>query len=123
MTENPIWQKTACVLCSENCGIEVEVDPAGHLARIRGDRANPASQGYLCQKASRLDFYQNHADRLRRPLRRRAKGSFEPVSWETAISEIAAKLLRLKTAHGGTSLAYVGAGVKGIISGESTETH
>ncbi|RPJ84951.1 MAG: hypothetical protein EHM13_02590, partial [Acidobacteria bacterium] len=31
------WQPTACILCSENCGIEVQTD-GRRIARIRGDR-------------------------------------------------------------------------------------
>jgi len=70
------WQPTACVLCSRTFGIEVVVED-GHLTRIRGDKAHPLSRGYICQKATRLDHSQNHADRLSAPLRRRSDGSFE----------------------------------------------
>src|SRR5437868_687985 len=62
------WQQTACILCECNCGIEVELDDR-RLARIRGDKAHPASQGYTCNKAMRLDHYQNGRHRLTTPLR------------------------------------------------------
>ena len=106
------WKPTACILCSRNCGIEVEVRDR-EMARIRGDKAHPVSEGYLCQKAQRLNFYQNHQDRLTAPLRRREDGSFEEISWETAIAEIAAKLVELRDAHGGESLAFFGGGGQG----------
>ena len=63
------WQSSACVLCSENCGIEVQIE-GRTIARIKGDRKHPASLGYLCDKASHLNYYQNHRDRLttRAPL-------------------------------------------------------
>jgi len=109
---NDNWHQTACILCSRNCGIEVEVRER-EMARIRGDKAHPISTGYLCQKAQRLDFYQNHADRLTSPLRRRQDGSYEAISWETAISEIAAKLVHLRDSYGGQSLAYYGGGGQG----------
>ncbi|MEM7356541.1 MAG: molybdopterin oxidoreductase family protein, partial [Acidobacteriota bacterium] len=67
-------ESTACILCSLNCGIEVQVED-GHLTKIRGDRNHPISQGYQCQKASQLDHYQNAAGRLQHPLRRRDDGS------------------------------------------------
>ena len=38
------WRKTACNLCYINCGIEVLVDD-GRIAKVRGDRDNPKSQG------------------------------------------------------------------------------
>jgi anaerobic selenocysteine-containing dehydrogenase len=106
------WKPTACILCSRNCGIEVLVE-GGRLARIRGDRAHPLSQGYICQKATRLEHYQDGADRLSSPLRRRPDGSFEEVSWETAVAEIASRLRALKDAHGGRALAYYGGGGQG----------
>ena len=85
------WQPTACILCSRNCGIEVTVED-GHLKKIRGDKASPLSRGYNCQKATRLEHYQTNADRLSAPLRRRPDGSFEEVSWEVAVAEIAGEL-------------------------------
>lgn len=106
------WQPTACILCSRNCGLEVEVRER-EIVKIRGDKAHPISEGYLCQKPQQLNYYQNHADRLTSPLRRRADGNFEPISWETAISEIAAKLVSLRDTFGGHSLAYFGGGGQG----------
>ena len=82
------WKPTACILCECNCGIVVQTD-GGHLTKIRGDKDHPASQGYTCNKALRLDHYQNNPTRLRSPMRRRADGSYEEIDWETAISEIA----------------------------------
>ncbi len=70
------WHTTACILCSVNCGIEVRLD-GRRIARVRGDKAHPASQGYTCEKALRLDHYQNGRHRLTTPLRRRADGTFE----------------------------------------------
>src|SRR5687768_1546765 len=101
------FQPTACILCSRNCGIEVEVH-GSEITRIRGDKKHPISEGYLCQKAQRLNYYQNHADRLTTPLRRRSDGSFDEISWETAVEEIAARLVDLRDTHGGHSLAFFG---------------
>lgn len=106
------WHPTACILCSLNCGIEVQLD-GERIARVRGDERHPRSEGYLCQKATRLDYYQNHADRLDAPLRRRPDGSFERISWEMAVREIAGKLTAIRDAHGGRALAYYGGGGQG----------
>ena len=111
-TLNPETHATACILCSLNCGVEVTVED-GHLTKIRGDRQHPMSQGYQCQKALRLDYYQNAEGRLDQPLRRRDDGTFEPVSWETAIREIAASLVRIRDTHGGHALGYYGGGGQG----------
>lgn len=106
------YVKTACILCSVNCGIEVKIED-GRIRHVRGDRDHPSSAGYLCQKAQQLNHYQNHADRLDAPLRRRPDGSFERVDWDTAIAGIAAEFGRIHAAHGGESLAYYGGGGQG----------
>ena len=82
------WLKTACNLCYINCGIEVWVND-GRLEKVRGDRSSPKSQGYLCNKATRIPYYANDKDRLTTPLRRRADGGFDEIEWDVAISEIA----------------------------------
>lgn len=108
-TDGLPWRSTACVLCAINCGIEVRAADGG-LVKIRGDRRHPASKGYTCEKALRLDHYQRGPDRLDAPLRRRPDGSFERIDWDTAIAEIAAKLGAIRDAHGGASIFYYGGG-------------
>ena len=90
---NPEWKSTACILCECNCGVEVQLggEDGRHLVKVRGDDAHPASKGYACEKAHRLDFYQNGPHRLTKPLRRRSDGSFEEIDWDTAIAEVAAR--------------------------------
>ncbi len=106
------WHKTVCILCSVNCGIEVKLE-GRHITRVRGNREHVASRGYACEKAQRIDYYQNGKDRLDSPLRRRADGSFEPIDWDTAIREVAARLMRVRDAHGGASIFYYGGGGQG----------
>jgi anaerobic selenocysteine-containing dehydrogenase len=109
------WKPTACILCECNCGLEVELggDGGRHLIKLRGDKRHPASKGYACEKAQRLDYYQNARDRLTSPLRRRADGSFEPIDWDTAIREVAARLGRVRDTFGGESIFYYGGGGQG----------
>src|SRR2546421_708538 len=109
------WQPTACILCYINCGIEVRRggEDGRRFERIRGDKAHPASGGYTCQKALRLDHYQNGRHRLTSPLRRRPDGTYEEIDWDTAIAEVAAGLNGVIDRHGGESLFYYGAGGQG----------
>ena len=106
------WQSTACILCECNCGIVVQLD-GRTLAKIRGDKQHPASQGYTCNKALRLDHYQNNRSRLTSPLRRRPDGSYEEIDWDTAIAEIAAGVTRIRDTHGGDKVFYYGGGGQG----------
>jgi formate dehydrogenase len=109
------WKPTACILCECNCGIEVRLGgPDGRsFERIRGDKAHPASQGYTCEKALRLDHYQNGRHRLTSPMRRRPDGSYEPVDWDTAIAEVAAGFARVRDSYGGETIFYYGGGGQG----------
>lgn len=105
--------KSACILCSVNCGIDIEVDhEARQFVKITGDKDHPTSQGYICQKATRLNYYQNQP-RLTSPLKKNTEGSFEEISWEQAIQEIADKLVSIRDNHSGTSIAYAGGGGQG----------
>lgn len=106
------WLPTACILCECNCGIVVQVDDR-RLARIRGDKAHPGSAGYTCNKALRLDHYQNNRARLSSPMRRRADGTYEEIDWDTAIVEIAEGFKQIRDTHGGDKIFYYGGGGQG----------
>ncbi|MCP4615423.1 MAG: molybdopterin-dependent oxidoreductase [Bradyrhizobium sp.] len=110
------WRKTACNLCYVNCGLEVLVENE-RITKVRGDRDNPKSQGYLCNKAARIPFYAHHRDRLTTPLRRRADGGFDAIDWDTAITEIAARLRDVVDINGGKSIALYGGGGQGNHAG------
>ncbi|MGH3639057.1 MAG: molybdopterin-dependent oxidoreductase [Mycobacterium sp.] len=106
------WQPTACILCECNCGVVVQVEDR-RLIKIRGDKEHPASQGYTCNKALRLDHYQNSRNRLTSPLRRRVDGSYEEIDWDTAIVEIAEGFSKIRDEHGGDKIFYYGGGGQG----------
>ena len=103
------WQPTACCICGNNCGLEVQVAD-DRIVKVRGDKSNPFSKGYVCNKGLGVGFYQDHDQRVRSPLRRRVDGSFEEIGWETATSEIAQKLQGIIEEHGPESLAFIGGG-------------
>src|SRR3954451_12595520 len=103
------WQATACILCECNCGIIVQLEDRT-LAKIRGDKEHPASQGYTCNKALRLDHYQNSRNRLTAPLRRCADGSYQQIDWDTAISEIAEGFAKVRDEHDADKIFYSGGG-------------
>jgi len=109
------WHPTACILCECNCGIEVQLggDDGRRLVRVRGDKAHPGSKGYACEKAHRIDFYQNGRDRVTHPLRRRPDGSFETIDWDTAIGEVAERFAAVRDTYGGESIFYYGGGGQG----------
>ncbi|MEN9996170.1 MAG: hypothetical protein RL462_946, partial [Pseudomonadota bacterium] len=106
------WKKSACIICSINCGLEIKTEN-GRITKVKGDKDNPVSQGYICEKSQRMDFYQNGADRLDSPKRRKADGTYENIDWDTAIREIAEKFKAIQQQYGGDSILYYGGGSQG----------
>ena len=109
------WQPTACNLCYANCGILVKTGgPDGRsIIKVKGDRDHPASRGYICNKAAQINFYQSAKDRIAQPLRRRADGGYDTISWDLAIQEIAQKMAAIKETHGGDKIFRYGGGGQG----------
>ena len=109
------WHKSACILCECNCGIEIRLGANGRsFDRIRGDKDHPASKGYTCEKALRLDHYQNgRGERVLFPLRRRPDGTYEEVDWDTAVREVAERLGAVRDQYGGDKILYYGGGGQG----------
>ncbi|MDY6852302.1 MAG: molybdopterin-dependent oxidoreductase, partial [Thermodesulfobacteriota bacterium] len=102
------WKKTGCVMCAQNCGLEVLVED-NRIVRSRPDKENLRSQGYACRKGLNIAYHQHHAQRLTHPLKRVGNG-FEKISWDRALGEIAEKLRDIIDRHGPRSLAYMGGG-------------
>lgn len=109
------WKTTACILCECNCGVEIRVGADGRtFERVRGDKTHPGSKGYTCEKALRLDHYQNgRGERVLNPLRRLPDGTFEEVDWDTAAREVAERLAAVRDVHGGDKILYYGGGGQG----------
>lgn len=105
------WLKTGCVLCAQNCGLEILVED-DRMVKVKPDKSNPRSQGYACRKGLNVIYHQYPDDRITEPLKR-VGDEFEPISWEQAIDEITIKMKGLVGTHGPRSLAYMGASAQG----------
>ncbi len=101
-----------CPLCEAGCGLEITVgrdaDGAEHVTRIRGDREDVFSKGFICPKGSTLRQLHEDPDRLRRPLVKR-DGVHVEVSWDEAWEAVDEGLRGVIERHGRESLAvYLG---------------
>lgn len=106
MAERTLHYRT-CPLCEATCGLEVAVED-GVVGRIRGDRDDVFSHGFICPKGSTLKHLHEDPDRLRAPLVKRGESHVE-VSWDEAFAEIERLLVPVLDAHGRESAAiYLG---------------
>ena len=102
-----------CPLCEAGCGLEITLQPTPDgtgetVKRIRGDRDDVFSQGFICPKGSTLGHLHDDPDRLRRPVVKR-DGEFVEVDWDEAFATIEAGLLPLLEQHGRDACAiYLG---------------
>ena len=97
----------------------------GRAQRVAGDPDHPFTNGFLCAKVNRYVERTYHEDRLRTPMRRvgpKGSGQFAPVSWDTALDEIASRLRSIVAAHGAEAvLPYSYAGTMGLVQAESMD--
>jgi anaerobic selenocysteine-containing dehydrogenase len=96
-----------CPLCEATCGLEITVTD-GRVQRIRGDRDDVFSHGFICPKGSTLKQLHEDPDRLRAPQIREA-GVHRETTWDAAFAEIERRLMPIIAEHGPQAVAiYLG---------------
>ena len=73
-TTDPTAPRTVfrtCPLCEATCGLEITVQRRPRSCRIRGDRDDVFTHGFICPKGSTLKQLHEDPDRLRTPLVKR----------------------------------------------------
>lgn len=76
------------------CGLRLHVD-GGRIVKVEGDPDSPLNRGTVCAKGLAQVERLNHPDRLLYPLKRagaRGDGKWTRITWEEALSTIAAKM-------------------------------
>src|ERR1700733_13490735 len=96
--------KTFCGICAGLCGLDVELDAAGEITDIRGDRNNPLTQGYACIKGLQLPAAHRSTERLLHPLKRLEDGTFVRIGLEQALDEIGARLTAILDRDGADAI-------------------
>lgn len=96
---------TFCRICEPLCGMIATVED-GRLTALRPDKEHPLSRGFACQKGIAFTEINNDPDRITAPLRRRADGEFEEVSWDEALDDIAARLTAILRQHGSGAVGW-----------------
>ena len=106
--------------CPDTCALLTTVDN-GRAIRVQGNPGHRHTDGALCTKVSRYPERTYHPERILTPLRRtgpKGSGRFEPVDWETALDEIAARLGAIAARDPEAILPYSYAGTMGLVQSE-----
>ena len=102
LTDNGIV-KTLCRMCSNRCSVDVHIRN-GRMVEITPGQGNPCNQDKMCPRGgAALDMFY-HPDRIRKPLKRQNDGSFVEISPETAITEIAEQMKKIRDHYGARSM-------------------
>jgi anaerobic selenocysteine-containing dehydrogenase len=109
--------------CPDSCGwhVTVEERPSGPVAvQLRGNPAHPFSAGELCPKVNKFLDRAYSTDRVLTPLRRtgrKGEGRLEPISWDEALAEIAARLTAIVDRHGPEAIVpFASAGNQSVLA-------
>ena len=107
--------------CPDTCAIRVTVQD-GRAIKVQGDPDHPPTHGALCTKVSRYPERTYHPERILRPMKRvgpKGSGQFEPVGWDEALTDIAARLKSIAARDPQAIVPYSYAGTMGLLQGES----
>lgn len=106
--------------CPDTCALRITVEN-GRAVKVSGDPDHPPTHGALCTKVSRYPERTYHKDRVLQPLKRignKGEGRFEPVSWDAALGDIAARLKAIAARNPEAVLPYSYAGTMGLVQGD-----
>ncbi len=110
--------------CPDTCSFITTVQD-GIAVKVQGNPAHGQTDGVLCTKVSRYTERSYHPQRILQPQRRvgaKGEGRFEPVTWDTALDDIASRLRQIAARGPGAAqaiLPYSYAGTMGLVQGES----
>jgi formate dehydrogenase major subunit len=95
--------RSTCPYCSVSCGVIIYTigdrakNVTAQVVHVEGDPDHPINRGTLCPKGSSLQQDIQNERRLLKPQVRRPGGTdWEDISWDQAISEIAAKVKKTR---------------------------
>ncbi|MFF3248093.1 molybdopterin oxidoreductase family protein [Streptomyces sp. NPDC002870] len=94
-----------CPLCEATCGLTLTIEGT-RVSRVRGDRDDVFSKGFICPKGASFGELDADPDRLRTPLVRR-NGELQEASWGEAFDVIAARIRPLIEEHGPNAVGVV----------------
>lgn len=98
------WVQTACVLCSNGCGLEIGTKD-GHIVGVRGLGTDRVNHGRLGPKGLHGWVANNSKDRLRVPYIRK-NGKLRESSWDEAMQLIVKKTKEIRDKYTNNAIAF-----------------
>jgi len=89
---------TDCTLCYHSCGTRVTIED-GKATKVEGLKSHPLNKGGLCPKGEAVLDNIYDPNRIQYPMKR-VNGTWERITWDQALTEIAGKLTQLKSDFG-----------------------
>ncbi|MBV8835347.1 MAG: nitrate reductase, partial [Alphaproteobacteria bacterium] len=108
MEEPERWVQSACVLCSNGCGLEIGVR-GDRIVGVRGRSSDHVNRGRLGPKGLNGWEANNSIDRLTHPLIRRG-GKLERASWDETMDLIAARTRDVRERYTASAIGFYTSG-------------
>lgn len=103
------WYQSACVLCSNGCGMDVGVKD-NQVVAVRGRAVDRVNKGRLGPKGLHASIGLNqHKDRLLNPQMRK-NGKLERCSWSEAMSTIVQQTKLIQEKYSSQAIAFYTSG-------------
>ena len=105
--------RSACTLCPGGCGISVKkVDE--RVIKIEGLEGHPVNDGGLCPLGNSAAQLLYGPNRIRTPLKK-IDGRWQKITWQDAISEIAAQLQQLRDDGSAHTVGWIAGSDRGTV--------
>ena len=102
------WVPTTCGYCSVGCGMLIGVKD-GRAVSVRGNPDHPVNRGLLCPKGL-SEHHTIHVDNRARYPVLRTGSTFNRVSWDTALTTMAAKFRDVQARYGSGAVGVISTG-------------
>jgi anaerobic selenocysteine-containing dehydrogenase len=105
ITEEPDrWVQSACVLCSNGCGLDIGVKD-GRIVGVRGRASDVVNRGRLGPKGLNGWEANHSADRLTKPLIRRG-GVLQAATWDEAMDLINKRTVEVRDRYTASAIGF-----------------
>lgn len=102
------WVQSACVLCSNGCGLDIAVRQ-GRIVGVRGRASDAVNRGRLGPKGLHGWEANHSADRLTRPLIRK-QGALQEATWDEAMDLIVQRTNDVRERYTASAIGFYTSG-------------